>query len=326
VSEPIGVLAMAYGTASGTKDVERYYTDIRGGRSPSPELLRELKDRYAAIGNRFPLLEITKRQAAALERVLNADGSGSTFRVYLGMKHAPPFIADGVRRMRADGIERAVGLVLAPHWSGMSVETYVERVEKALVEGGPSFTHVRAWYGHPLFVDFLSSRVADALGRLPADRREDALVVFTAHSLPTRNVAEGGPRCKECHLCPDACRYVEQLSQTADLVSHRLGLEGHSLAWQSAGRTPDPWWGPSLAELIPQLAKAGREAVVVCACGFVADHLEILYDLDIEGRGIAQEAGIDFVRTEMPNADPGFISALGAVVREHVQVGAWSEP
>src|SRR5919197_5046748 len=140
---------MAYGTASGPDDVERYYTDIRGGRPPSPDHLEELKARYRTIGNRFPLLDITRRQAAGLERALNETGEGP-FRSFLGMKHSPPFIADGVAQMREAGIERAIGIVMAPLWSGMSVETYVERVERAVAEGGgPAFTFVRHWYSHP---------------------------------------------------------------------------------------------------------------------------------------------------------------------------------
>jgi protoporphyrin/coproporphyrin ferrochelatase len=319
VSSPIGILAMAYGTASGPEDVERYYTDIRGGRPPDPHHLRELKDRYAAIGNRFPLLEITRAQAEGLEAELNSAAEGPRFRVYLGMKHSPPFVAEGVERMRTDGIQRAIGLVLAPHWSGMSVETYVDRVEKALAEGGgPAFTYVRQWYDQPAFLAFLAERVSAALGPLSAEARDGAAVVFSAHSLPTRAMPDGSPRCKACDLCPDGCRYVAQLADTGYRVGERLGLSSVTTAWQSAGRTPDPWWGPPLEDVVRDLAGAGHPAVVVCSAGFVADHLEILYDLDIEARAVAEEAGIAFARTEMPNADPDFIRALAAVVREHL--------
>ncbi len=318
---PIGVLAMAYGTASGPEDIERYYTDIRGGRPPAPEHLAELKARYAAIGNCFPLLEITRRQAAALEAELNVEGE-SAYHLYLGMKHSPPFIAEGVAGMRADGIERAVGLVLAPHWSGMSVESYVERVEKAIAEagGGPSFTYVRQWYDHPSFLDFLASRVRDALGRLAPEERERATVIFSAHSLPTRTLEDGTRRCKLCTAaaCEAWCRYVEQLQDTANQVAGRLGLHSFAVGWQSAGRTADPWWGPSVDDVIGDLAGAGDGAVVVCSAGFVADHLEILYDLDVEAKQVAEDAGLSFVRTEMPNDDPAFIRVLAEVVRAHV--------
>jgi len=321
VSGRIGVLAMAYGTAAGPGDVERYYTDIRGGRPPTTQHLEELKARYAAIGNRFPLLDITRAQAAALERKLNEGGS-EEFAVYLGMKHSEPFIAEGVERMRADGIERVVGLVMAPHWSGMSVESYVERVEKALADvgavGRPVFTCVRQWHDHPSFLDFLTERVAAALEGLDARARAGAAVVFSAHSLPTRALPDGTLRCKSCDLCPDSCRYVRQLQETADGVGARLGLSDYTIAWQSAGRTADPWWGPPVEDAIRDLAATGHSAVVVCSAGFVADHLEILYDLDIEARAVAEEAGIAFGRTEMPNAHPDFIRALAEVVREHL--------
>jgi protoporphyrin/coproporphyrin ferrochelatase len=323
VTDLVGILVMAYGTASGPEDVERYYTDIRGGRPPSPQHLEELKARYAAVGNRFPLLEITRQQAVGLEAELNRRGS-ERFRAYVGMKHSSPFILDGLARMRRDGIGRAVGLVMAPHWSGMSVEGYVERVEKAVAEeGGPEFTFIRHWYDHPAFVRFLASRVLDALDLLP--QREDGAVVFTAHSLPTRAVEGGSLRCKMCFACEVACRYVQQMRRTADLVAGRIGLETYQTAWQSAGRTADQWWGPSLDQVVLRLAGSGHQAMVVCSAGFVSDHLEILYDLDVEARLLAERAGMAFARTEMPNADPRFLSVLGDVVFDHLRTGAGGE-
>lgn len=321
-ASPIGVLVMAYGTADGPDDIERYYTDIRGGRAPSLEHLHELKGRYKAIGNIFPLLDTTRDQAEGLVERLNADeradGQGS-FRAYLGMKHSPPFITDGVEAMRADGIERGIGIVMAPHWSGMSVETYVERVEQAVDDHGetPAFTFVRSYHDHPAFISFLTDRVREALLAMPEGGRDDTMVIFSAHSLPVRTVDDGTLRCKRCD-CDDSCRYRDGLQETADLVAERLGLEHHSIAWQSAGRTPDPWWGPPVETVIEQLATRGRKAVLVCSAGFVADHLEILYDLDIEAREIAERAGLAFARTRMPNADPVFLDVLAQVVRGHM--------
>jgi ferrochelatase len=315
---PIGVLVMAYGTANGPDDIERYYTDIRGGRAPSPEHLGELTDRYAAIGNLFPLLDTTRAQADGIVARLNADGDGH-FRAYLGMKHSPPFVADGVARMRAEGVERAVGIVMAPHWSGMSVETYVERAQRALEEqgGGLEISFVRSYHDHPMFVAFLATRVREALDTLDPEDREDAAVIFSAHSLPVRELPDGSLRCKRCD-CADSCRYLDGLQTTADLVAGTLGLDDYVIAWQSAGRTDDPWWGPPVEDVIRQLATEGVPAVVVCSAGFVADHLEILYDLDIEAKAIADGVGIGFARTQMPNADPAYLDVLAQVVRDHL--------
>ncbi len=313
----IGVLVMAYGTASGPDDVERYYTDIRGGRPPTPEHLAELRGRYAAIGNRFPLLDISRQQAEGIVANLNDDG-GRSYRAYLGMKHSPPFIADAVERMRADGVDRAVGIVMAPHWSGMSVETYVARVEAAARDGGPSFSFVRSYHDHPRFIAFLAERVEEALATLPPDEREKAAFVFSAHSLPVRTLEDGSQRCRHCTACEASCLYRDGLQETADLVAEELGLPNRTIAWQSAGRTIDPWWGPPIEDVIVELAERGHPAVVVCSAGFVADHLEILYDLDMEAQGVAREAGIRLVRTEMPNADPEYVAVLAQVVREHL--------
>jgi len=310
---------MAYGTASGPDDVERYYTDIRGGRPPTPGHLEELRERYAAIGNRFPLLEITRQQAEGLERELNLEDPGG-FRAYLGMKHSPPFIAEAVRRMRADGVERAIGVVMAPHWSGMSVESYIERVRTETGDGPPSFAFVRSYHDHPGFVSFLSTRVAEALGRLSPLERDGATAIFSAHSLPVREVVDGSLRCLRCRMCEDSCRYRDGLAETAALVAAELGLARHAIAWQSAGRTDDPWWGPPIEDVIADLGSQGCPAVVVCSAGFVADHLEILYDLDVEAQAIAEQAGVRLVRTDMPNADPAFVRVLADVVRRQLTV------
>jgi ferrochelatase len=307
---------MAYGTAAGPEDIERYYTDIRGGRPPSPELLADLRARYAAIGDRFPLLDITRQQARGLEEALDRGHprEDPPFRTYLGMKHSPPFIREGVAEMVSDGVDRAVGLVLAPHYSSMSVGTYVERVREAVRqatgtdEGPPAFTFVEHWYDHPAYLDVLARTVEEALARLTPAERDGALVLFTAHSLPSRIVAEGDP-------------YPDQLRATAELVAAMLGLSRFDTAWQSAGRTPEPWLGPDLTEAVREAGRDGYRAVVVSPCGFVADHLEILYVVDIEGRAAAREVGVRLERTEMMNARPDFVSALAAVVRDHLAAG-----
>jgi ferrochelatase len=237
------------------------------------------------------------------------------------MKHSPPSIREAVERMRADAIERAVGIVMAPHWSGMSVQTYIDRVREAAADGPPAFAFVRSYHDHPGFVRLLAGRVAHALGTLGPAERERAAVVFSAHSLPVRALEDGSLRCKLCTACQDSCRYADGLRETADLVAAELGLPHHTVAWQSAGRTADPWWGPPIEDVVAELAAAGHPAVVVCSAGFVADHLETLYDLDIELREEAREAGVHLVRTEMPNADPAFVRMLAAVVREELDRG-----
>jgi ferrochelatase len=187
-------------------------------------------------------------------------------------------------------------------------------------DGGPSFAFVRGFHDDPRFIAFLAARVSDALGTLTQDERRSPIVIISAHSLPVRADEQGRLWCKYCRLCDDACRYPAGLQETADLVAAQLGLppDAYMIGWQSAGRTADPWFGPPVEEVIPEQARAGRTAVIVCSAGFVADHLEILYDLDIEAAGIARDAGIAFVRTEMPNDAPAFTELLASVVREQL--------
>jgi ferrochelatase len=304
MNEDTGILLMYYGTPSGPDDVERYYTDIRGGRTPSPEALDELKERYAAIGNTFPLTNITRRQADALEAELNAL-QGPRFRVYLGAKHSPPTVADAVRRMAEDGIRLGLGLVLAPHYAQMSVGGYIDRAREARPEG-LELDFVESWHLEPAYLEALTNRVVDALEELTDQDRPDALVVFTAHSLPARIVDEGDP-------------YPDQILATAEAVATRLRLQNWSTGWQSAGRTPEPWLGPPLDEVVEKAAADGYPAVVVVPCGFTADHLEILYDVDIGAREAAERAGIRLVRTASMNDDPDFIRALADVVLHHLE-------
>jgi protoporphyrin/coproporphyrin ferrochelatase len=292
------LLVMAYGTAAGPDDIERYYTDIRGGRTPSPELVEDLGQRYAAIGNNFPLDRITRAQAEALGRELG-------IARYVGYKHSPPFIPDVVAGMAADGIRDAVGIVMAPHYARMSIGGYVERVRRGET-GGLHVDVIESWHDHPAFVQVLAERVAEVRDALADDERSHDLVVFSAHSLPARIVEEGDP-------------YPDQLRKTAGAVAGLLGLERFTTGWQSAGRTPEPWLGPPLDELIAKAAADGYTAVVSCPCGFTADHLEILYDIDIEARDAAREAGIRLVRTRSMNDDPAFITAVAAVIRDHLE-------
>jgi ferrochelatase len=302
MSESAAVLVMAYGTPSRPEDLETYYTHIRRGRPPPPELLAELRDRYAAIGGSSPLREITRAQASALADALRAAGHGDV-RVAIGMKHSPPFLEDATQQLVASGAEHVVGLVLAPHYSRMSVQEYGDRVEAALAAaggGGPRFTLVHSWATEPGYVSYLETAVGDALARLgPA--AAGAEVLFTAHSLPERILAAGDP-------------YPDELRATAEAVARAAGLERWSIAWQSAGRTKEPWIGPDVLDVLPRLVEAGATGVVVCPAGFVADHLEVLYDLDVEAAAEARMLGLPFARTAAPNADPAFAATLAGVV------------
>jgi len=283
-----GVLVMAYGTPATPADIEPYYTHVRRGRPPAPEQLAELQARYAAIGGTSPLLERTRAQAAGVRAAL-----GDEWVVELGMKHAPPFIEDGARALAEAGVEpaRTVGLVLAPHYSRLSVGEYAARA--------PGVAMVESWHLEPGYVDLLARFVTEVA-------TPGAEVIFTAHSLPSRIVAEGDP-------------YPAQLRETAAAVAERAGIERWSVGWQSAGRTPEPWIGPDILDVLRDRAAAGDVSpVVVCAAGFVSDHLEVLYDLDVEAAGVAAALGIDFARTRMPNDDPQLCATLADVVRRRV--------
>jgi len=300
------VLAMAYGTPAGPEQLEAYYTHIRRGRPPTPELLAQLRGRYEAIGGHSPLLELTRAQVTGLERSL-AEAGRPDIRVALGCKHAAPFIEDAVAELATAGARQIIGLVLAPHYSRMSVGEYAERARAAAgaAVGQPAVSVVPSWHLAPGYLDFLTAALEDALRALPAQAGARAHVLFTAHSLPSRILEEDDP-------------YPAQLRETAAAVAARMGLERWSVAWQSAGRTPEPWLGPDVLEALGELAGAGASAVVVCPAGFVADHLEVLYDLDIEASSRAHKLGIAFARTASPNADPRLLGALARVVLDQL--------
>ena len=287
---------MAYGTPATPEDVEAYYTHVRRGRPPTPEQLADLRRRYDAIGGTSPLLARTREQAAGIQAAL-----GDGFLVELGMKHAPPFIEDGVAALVAAGATRIVGVVLAPHYSALSVGEYAKRAEATATEAGVYLTMVKSWHLAPGYVDLLAGFVTGELKRLDVSPVE---VVFTAHSLPTRILDMGDP-------------YPDQLAETAAAVAAQAGVDRWSVGWQSAGRTPEPWIGPDILAVLPTLRDAGAAGVVVCAAGFVSDHLEVLYDLDVEARAAAEALGLAFSRTPSPNADAGFCAAVAGVVRSH---------
>jgi protoporphyrin/coproporphyrin ferrochelatase len=281
------VILMAYGSPATAEDVPAYLADIREGRPVSQEAVDELSERYRRIGGCSPLDEITEAQRVALERELEVP-------VFVGMKHWRPRIAEAVEEALAGGAETVVGLVLAPHYSRLSIAGYRERLEQAL-EGRAGLVFVESWHDHGPFLNALAERVRGFEGH----------VVFTAHSLPERILQDGDP-------------YRDQLLETSRLVAERAGLEDWSFAFQSASTTGEPWLGPDILEELDSLAANGVERVLVCPVGFVSDHLEILWDLDIEAREKAAELGLELERIESLNDDPAFIRALAALVRERL--------
>jgi protoporphyrin/coproporphyrin ferrochelatase len=280
---------MAYGSPDGVEGIRPYLEDIREGRPVSDEAVAELTERYRRIGGSSPLAEITERQRAALERELGLP-------VHVGMKHSPPRIAEAVDAALAGGADVVVGVVLAPHYSALSIAGYRERLEAA-VRGRADVVFVESWHDHGPYLEVLADRV----------RGTDAHVVFTAHSLPERILAMGDP-------------YRDQLLETSRLVAERARLERWSFAFQSASATGEPWLGPDILEELDDLHARGVRKVLVAPVGFVSDHLEILWDLDVEARERAAALGLELARIESLNDDPAFIRGLAELVRQALRV------
>lgn len=299
----MGLLVMAYGTPYKEEDIERYYTHIRRGRTPSPEMLEDLKQRYEAIGGISPLAKITALQGEKLEQHLNSIQDDIEFKMYLGLKHIEPFIEEAVKQMHDDGIEEAVSIVLAPHFSTFSVKSYNGRaMEEAAKLGGPEIVSVEQWYDEPKFIKYWSDRVSETFAEMPADERENAVLIVSAHSLPEKILQLGDP-------------YPEQLKETADMIANQANVKNYEVGWQSAGNTPEPWLGPDVQDLTRDLFEAnGYKAFVYVPAGFVSDHLEVLYDNDYECKIVTDEIGASYYRPAMPNTEPEFIDALADVI------------
>ena len=288
------VLLMAYGSPTSKEDVERYYTHIRRGRAPEPAQLEELLGRYDAIGGRSPLTEITYAQAESLEKRLR-DASSDFSHVYVGFKHTEPFISQTVEHMMADGVQEAVGLVLAPHYSALSVGVYVHEAKERSDELGMNIRFINDWYQQPSLNQALVLSLQEALASMRQHNK--VKVVFSAHSLPERIIAMKDP-------------YPDQLQSHSQLLASQVGIDDWQFAWQSAGRTREPWLGPDILQVLTTLKEQGYEGVVSCPIGFIADHLEVLYDLDVEAKTHCGQMGMDFVRTHSLNVDPLLIEAL----------------
>ncbi len=308
IPSSVAVLLLAYGGPLSLEDVEPYLLDVRGGRPPSPQLVEEVRQRYALIGGRSPLLEHTQAQARALEAYLREQW-GKSIPVFVGMRHWHPYIRDVVPEIVAQGAEYIVAIPMAPHYSRISVGAYRHALNEALaeVERPPKVAFVERWGSHPRFVRAVADRVREALARFPVDVREQVAVVFTAHSLPKRIVEMGDP-------------YPQELAESARLVARTVGLGTWHLAYQSAGASRVPWLGPDVGEVIEDLARAGVRHVLVVPVGFVCDHVEVLYDIDIELRQRAESLGVHMERTESLNDSPGLIATLAALVEERLRV------
>ena len=287
---------MAYGTPRSTEEILPYYTDIRRGRVPTPEQLADLTARYDAIGGISPLAARTEAQRDALQRALDTEAPGE-YHVQLGLKHAHPMIEESVNDLAQQGFTTIIALVLAPHYSSYSIGQYVGRATEAALPHGINVIGIDSWATEPAFVHFIANDMEHKRSNMPARTR----VLFTAHSLPQRIIDGGDP-------------YPQELHATATAVAKQLNMnEGTDwgIAWQSAGRTPEPWIGPDILAVLQEIADTNSaDGVVVSACGFVADHLEVLYDLDIEAQHLADKLGLAFARTACVNDDAEVMTAL----------------
>ena len=291
--EMTGVLLMAHGTPASLEEMPEYLALVRGGRPASPELVAEMRHNYAAIGGRSPLTDITFGQAQALR-----DRLGASIPVAVGMRNWKPFITEAVAELASSGVTRVIGIPMAPQFSTLSVQKYVDVARDALRDG-MTLDAVHSYHAHPLLIEAFAERVRAAV---PCP---DELVVFTAHSLPTRVIASGDS-------------YGEEVAETARAVAEGAGVRRYERAYQSAGRTPEPWIGPDLTALIAQLSSTGARRFLVVPIGFVCDHTEILFDIDVQAAGAARAAGTSLRRTESLNTSPKFIAMLEDLVRSNL--------
>ncbi|EAF0906915.1 ferrochelatase [Listeria monocytogenes] len=305
MTKKVGLLVMAYGTPYKDEDIERYYTDIRHGHKPSEEMIADLRGRYHAIGGLSPLAKITEAQAYGLEKALNESQDEVEFKSYIGLKHIEPFIEDAVEAMHKDGIEEAISIVLAPHYSSFSVEAYNKRAKDAADKlGGLRIKAINDWYKQPKFIQMWADRINETAKQIPADELLDTVLIVSAHSLPEKIKQHNDP-------------YPDQLQETADFIFEKVVVPHYALGWQSEGKTGEPWLGPDVQDLTRELY--GREKYkhfIYTPVGFVAEHLEVLYDNDYECKVVTDEVGAIYHRPPMPNSDPEFLEVLRTVVWE----------
>jgi ferrochelatase len=296
----VGVLVMAYGTPTTPEDVEAYYTRIRHGRAPTSEQLADLVFRYNAIGGISPLATRTADQVAALARRLEEVAPGS-FDVRFGSKYEPPLLEETAASFRDEGFTDVIGIALAPHSAAMSTGQYMSRARAALGDD-VHFIEIAQWWEAPGFLELIAGRVHEVLDHLPGERHRTTEVIFSAHSLPEK-------------ILDDGDTYPDQLKESARRAAILAGVTRYDVCWQSAGRTVDTWLGPDILEVLRVKKEEGVTDLVSCPIGFVSDHLEVLYDIDIAAQAVAHEIGLRLYRTASLNDDPKFIRILADVVR-----------
>jgi protoporphyrin/coproporphyrin ferrochelatase len=311
---PTGVLLLAYGSPETADQVEPYFRHIRGGRTPSPEAVAHLQHRYQLVGGRTPLLAITTETARALQATLD-DRAPGEYRTYVAMKHWHPYIADVVPRIASGGVRRVIVIVLAPHYSRMSIGGYRQYLDEAIakLDTPMDVSFVESWNMQPEFIAMMSARVRTALDEFPRDARAETCVLFSAHSLPERIRTWGDP-------------YERQLAASCAAVAEQAGLLQWRFAWQSAGNTGEPWLGPDIVDYLDQLHAEGVRNVLSVPIGFVCEHLEVLYDIDHEAAHKAAALGMTLRRTAMPNATPELIAVLDALVAGAERAPAAADP
>ncbi|MDF2535712.1 MAG: ferrochelatase [Bacillales bacterium] len=304
----VGLLVMSYGSPKSEEDVERYYTHILNGRAPRPEMVSNLVERYRIIGGISPLGKITQDQIKALTNDLNQKQSNIEWVPFHGQKHTAPFVEDAVRSMHKAGITEAVSIVLAPHYSLMSIKTYHDRAQEIAQElGNLTLYSIDSWYQEKMFIQYWSEAVLEKWGNLTADEKQTAVVLFTAHSLPEKIKQMGDP-------------YEEQICETAKLIANQAGIVNYETSWQSAGGSREPWLGPDVQEYTKQLSlEKGYKTFIYAPVGFVADHLEVLFDNDYECQNVCDEIQAKYIRVNMPNSNGLFIQAMAEAVVKKLQ-------
>lgn len=303
---PVAILLMALGGPDKLEDVEPYLLDVRGGRPTPPELVEEIRERYRLTGGKSPAPGITREVARKLEQQLNGPG-GERVRCYVGFRHWRPYIKDAYAELLDDRPERLIGLCMAPQYSSLSVGAYVKKVEEARAELGGEFpvTYVQSWHRHPGLITALADNVAAGLRKFPAEIRGRVPILFTAHSLPERILAMNDP-------------YPGEVRGTMEAVCQRLGAVVSRFAFQSQGRSNETWLGPTVEAMLEVLRQEGHRQVLIAPIGFLSDHLEVLYDVDIEFKQLAASKGMGLERIPMLNATPPLIDTLASILEPHL--------